>query len=310
MKKLFSLFLLTVPCLSMNAQTGTYSELNFPNHYTNRITTGIWTANNRSGFIYESSGSINFGLNGNRLSGFRFRWLAHDNGNIDYSVDTDQLMQLDNSGKLNVKNSVVAPNGVFGDIADNTYSKLVINGPNIPANEGGKRDLSYEFYAAGKAIVRAYRGGSWDTYLQFLTSAYSNTGGEPVVRMHISGDGNVGIGTTAPQAKLAVAGDVFAKKVKVTQIGWPDYVFDASYELPSLQELAEYIKAAGHLPGVPQATAIEKDGLDVGEMQKIQMEKIEELTLYMIALKKENDLLKARMAELEKLTQASIGSKP
>lgn len=85
-------------------------------------------------------------------------------------------------------------------------------------------------------------------------------------------------------------------------------VFDAQYELPSLEELDTYVKSAHHLPGVPSAAVVEKEGLDLGEMQKIQMQKIEELTLYMIAMKAENDLLKKRMAELEKII--SHHSKP
>lgn len=294
MKKLILLLLLIALHVSLKAQVDTFSTLRFLNTYTNTITTGVWSGNYRSGFVHETNGSINFGLNGNKASGFRFRWLAHDNGDVDYGSDTDLLMQLSNTGDL-----VVMNNGVFGNVTANSFSKLVIRGANAPANENGKRDLSYEFVSAGKAIVRAYRGASWDTYLQFMTSPYSNLGGEPSVRMHITGDGNVGIGTTTPQAKLAVAGDVFAKKVKVTQNGWPDYVFNDHYELPSLQEVSAYIQTAHHLPGVPSAAIIEKDGLDLGEMQKIQMQKIEELTLYMIALKQENDLLKSRMADME-----------
>ncbi|MDP4209182.1 MAG: hypothetical protein Q8928_10250, partial [Bacteroidota bacterium] len=98
----------------------------------------------------------------------------------------------------------VIGNTSLGDYTDNTYSNLTIKGPNSPTNANSKRDISFEFAAAGKAQIRSYRGGSWDTYLQFLTSSSGNTGGEPSVRLHINGDGNVGIGTDNPQSKFHI----------------------------------------------------------------------------------------------------------
>lgn len=110
--------------------------------------------------------------------------------------------------------------------------------------------------------------------------------------------GSVEVGSTSTVATLRVNGDITARRLKVTQTGWPDYVFAANYELPSLQEINSYIKANHHLPNVPAAAEIEKSGLDVGDMQKTMMQKIEELTLHMIRLDEENRQLKA---ELEKL---------
>jgi hypothetical protein len=73
---------------------------------------------------------------------------------------------------------------------------------------------------------------------------------------------------------------------------WADYVFEDNYELRSLPELAEYVKENKHLPGIESAGEIESSGLSVGDMQKKQMEKIEELTLYIIQQDK-------RITELE-----------
>ncbi|WP_346319794.1 hypothetical protein [Chitinophaga sp. YIM B06452] len=299
MKKIILLVLQSVVSIALFAQTGTYSTINFPNTYTNTLTTGMWSGNFRSGFIEQSNGSLNYGIYGPKPNGFRFRWLAGDNTAIDYSVDTDQIMSLDNSGLLNIRNAIIVPNAIFGHNANDSYSKIVLRGPNSPVGPNSKRDLSFEFVSAGKAYVRAYRGNSWDTYLQLMTSASTNTGGEPSVRMHIAGNGYVGIGTETPQSLLAVNGEITAKKVKVTQTGWPDYVFNREFSLPSLEEVNTFIKLNHHLPNVPPAQEIEKNGLDIGEMQKIQMQKIEELTLYMIGLKQENELLKQKIAALE-----------
>ncbi|CAL1519022.1 hypothetical protein [Chitinophaga sp. MM2321] len=73
----------------------------------------------------------------------------------------------------------------------------------------------------------------------------------------------------------------------MTQTGWPDYVFHPDYELPSLQYVERFIREHRHLPGVASEKEILKDGLDLGEMNKTLLQKIEELTLYVIDLKKE-----------------------
>lgn len=104
--------------------------------------------------------------------------------------------------------------------------------------------------------------------------------------------GNVGIGTMVPMAKLAVDGDIFARKIKVTQSNWPDYVFHADYKLPTIAELENYILLHQHLPDIPSAKEIENDHLDLGEMDKKLLQKLEEQTLYIIQLHKELEALR------------------
>lgn len=118
-------------------------------------------------------------------------------------------------------------------------------------------------------------------------------------QMVIKNNGNVGIGTSNPTFKLAVNGTIRAKEIRV-ETNWADYVFAPEYQLRSLEEVAAFIQANQHLPEIPAASEIQANGLDVAATTTKMMAKIEELTLYLIDLKKENDALKVRVQALEK----------
>lgn len=107
--------------------------------------------------------------------------------------------------------------------------------------------------------------------------------------------GNVMIGTHTPAAGyiLSVDGKGMFEEIKVqTSSNWPDYVFDENYKLPSLYALELSIKTYKHLPGMPSSEKVHKEGILVGDMQTKMVEKIEELTLYIISLQKQIDELK------------------
>ncbi|WP_440066368.1 hypothetical protein [Tenacibaculum discolor] len=122
--------------------------------------------------------------------------------------------------------------------------------------------------------------------------------------------GNVGIGTNhIPTGyKLAIAGKTITEEVKVQlQSNWPDYVFSKEYQLPTLQEVEQHIYKKGHLQNIPSAKEVAKDGgIELGEMNRKLLEKIEELTLYTIQQEKSiNELkkiVKQQSKQLESLT--------
>lgn len=115
--------------------------------------------------------------------------------------------------------------------------------------------------------------------------------------------GYVGIGTSSPQSLLAVAGVVTAKGVTVTTTGWPDFVFAQGYALPSLDSVAAYTQRYSHLPGVPSASDVARDGQDLGAMNKVLLQKVEELTRYAIEAERHARAQDSVIAEL----QAQVG---
>jgi len=116
----------------------------------------------------------------------------------------------------------------------------------------------------------------------------------------VNTNGNVDIRSTNPQSILAVNGTITAKEVKVNTSGWPDFVFQDSYKLIPLSKLEQSIRENKHLAGIPTAKEVAENGVSLGEMQAKLLQKIEELTLYTIELKKENELFENRLSALEK----------
>ncbi|TCC87306.1 hypothetical protein EZ428_21645 [Pedobacter frigiditerrae] len=108
--------------------------------------------------------------------------------------------------------------------------------------------------------------------------------------------GNVGIGTTNPTEKLSVNGKIRAKEIKIepNPATWPDYVFEADYKVGTLEELERYITTHKHLPEIPSAKEVESNGLELGEMNRLLLKKVEELTLYLI--QKDKELVETRKA--------------
>ncbi|RPH32184.1 MAG: hypothetical protein EHM93_10210 [Bacteroidales bacterium] len=116
----------------------------------------------------------------------------------------------------------------------------------------------------------------------------------------IKKNGNVGIGTTNPLYKLAVEGTIAAREVKVTAESWADFVFRPTYKLRTLGEVEQFIKTNSHLPEIPSAAEVKENGVSLGEMNAKLLQKVEELTLYMIELQKQVDELKAQQNTIKK----------
>jgi len=111
--------------------------------------------------------------------------------------------------------------------------------------------------------------------------------------------GNVGIGTTTPTEKLAVNGVIRAKEIKLELTNWPNYVFGDNYDLRSLNEVEKFIKTNKHLPGMPDQKQVGEEGVNLGEMNRKLLEKVEELTLHLISEQKARLAMEQKIASLQ-----------
>ncbi|HXC04612.1 MAG TPA: hypothetical protein VNZ86_07650, partial [Bacteroidia bacterium] len=97
--------------------------------------------------------------------------------------------------------------------------------------------------------------------------------------------------TTGPHtdAILTVSGKMVAQSCYIRMLDWADYVFASNYKLPNLMEVEKYYKLNSHLPEVPSEKEIKEKGVDVGEMNKVLLKKVEELTIYLVEQQKQID---------------------
>lgn len=208
------------------------------------------------------------------------------NGFIMLGPGNTTSLLLDNN-EIMVRNT----NTTAGTLAlQNDGGELTV-GARTTINKGGEAlklngaDPSINFYQNG-------------VFKSFVTQ--SNDGlyvGVNNGNLRLDATGQVAIGGVVPAAsayKLTVTGKIICEelKVKLVSSGWPDYVFDKKYKLKSLSDVEKFIIKNNHLPNIPSAVEVEKNGIEVGDMQKKMMEKIEELTLYIISLQKQVDVLK------------------
>ena len=222
-----------------------------------------------------------------------------------------------NAGNRTGAGIAIADDGGFFDWNDNyiTYEPLNDNGLGLRISNSnltvdnnvaigttsprGKLDVwGGSLYVTGADIQGTFVAGAQAGIAYMGCNAFNNG-------IAIMPNGYVGIGTNDTKGyRFAVNGDAIFTKVKVKPYPWADYVFHASYKLRPLNEVEQYIKQHHHLPEVPSAAAVEKDGLDVGDNQAMLLKKIEELTLYVIEQnKKLEEQNKKQQVQNEKLQE-------
>lgn len=204
------------------------------------------------------------------------RMFIHPNGNIGIGTTAPERKLHITGGEM----ILAAPSGtnsvIFTGIGASELNRYLalINSPGLSSASGLK--------AGGILVADQYN--------------YADPGKNDLIVK-----GRIGIGTANPGSfKLAVEGKIGAREINVTVSNpWPDYVFETDYQLMPLSELGRYINERKHLPEVPTAEEIMESGIDVGQMNTILLKKIEELTLYILELKKENAIQDKKLEELQ-----------
>lgn len=175
---------------------------------------------------------------------------------------------------------------------------------NIPCFTGLDGSILYE----APAWEASTDGGMFLLQRQCTREVRLGVGVKPTARFHILNSSTTlplliekKLPNNQPNYKLLQLdhnGLLSAREVKVDLTAWPDYVFKKEYELMPLKQVDNFIRTNGHLPNVPKAETIETEGLNLGEMNKLLMQKVEELTLYLIEQQK---LIEAQQKRIEAL---------
>lgn len=242
--------------------------------------------------------SYNLGNTNNNYTWFKLGNLGLPQGGADAEMriisgngfNASRTQQGEAVIRFRTSNGSSQDNGFFGSgsFYNTGRTKIVSNVRIIQVSQS-----SWDIYA----VLPSYTGygsvlnltsiqGTWTTSFVQATPPENLVGStlkeESVIQSDTYFYANVGIGTLSPQEKLSVNGKIRAQEVKVESQNWPDYVFKKEYLLPSLSEIENYIQKNGHLSEVPSALEVEKNGIALGEMNKILLKKIEELTIYLI----------------------------
>jgi len=248
-----------------------------------------------SGTISGTAGNIN----GNTFYGYRA-------GNILYRISTQNTYIGHQSGENNFRGSSNTFIGYkSGNLSSNTFENTFI-GINSGLNSMGSRNIFIGSSAGSSQTT--------DNDKLFIENSSSTTpliwGDFALDQLKLNGKVGIGNGfanfpTTAGSVNVSnynlfVKGGILTEEVRVNlQSNWADYVFSTDYKLKTLEEVENYINKNGHLENVPSAKKVKEEGIELGEMVKIQQEKIEELTLYLIQQNKEIKELRENLKSLK-----------
>lgn len=145
---------------------------------------------------------------------------------------------------------------------------------------------------------------NWNAQTRFDNNGDVTFSRDIIIKQHLLVGNVTSTGNCPPGIStltMAVGGRLGARGIFVVAPAecWPDYVFARAYRLPPLREVAQFVAANHHLPEMPSAAAVQAEGLDLGRMDALLLKKVQELTLYLLELKQENEALRARVSKLE-----------
>ncbi|WDF60807.1 hypothetical protein PQ462_05455 [Flavobacterium sp. KACC 22758] len=279
---------------------GVQLKANFPGY------TGGW---GRAYFITNESGSQSFFTFGS--TGFVTNGIANVSSSFIGKDLTTRYMTFLPNGNIGI--GTENPQYVFqiGNYNNNSNYKLSIPGAynfeEIRLGQYGNGRTGLEMITHTNLTnsfgVRLYAGTDTGTNGLLIQTADPVDSEQKLVyttKLSIGINGNVGIGTPNASSKLTVAGNIASREVKVSVDAGADFVFENNYDLPSLESVDKFIKENKHLPEIASAKEMQKDGINLSEMNIKLLQKIEELTLYVIEMKKESEKQNDKILALEK----------
>ncbi|MEO7265451.1 MAG: hypothetical protein ABIW38_11080 [Ferruginibacter sp.] len=217
---------------------------------------------------------------------------SSNNGYLMLGPGSSTNMVIDN-------NEIVARNGFTGT------STLYLQNNGGDLSVGAKTTINTNAEAlkinGTNSYLAFYEGNVYKSLMGYIGGDFRFDAGGSEIKLigqnirltpNIAGQVSIGIPVAAASGyKLTVDGKMICEEVKVKlRSAWPDYVFDETHQLMPIEKLSQFIQSNKHLPNIPAAATVEKDGIELGDMQKRMMEKIEELTLYII---EQNNRIKA-----------------
>ncbi len=222
-------------------------------------------------------------------------WIGSFQGVYSAMIGTKTNHSLHFFTNTPISRVTLATNGNFGIGTQTPTEKLTVQTTNNSDGISHKGD--------GDNVLKTRMGGTSagiGTFSNTHMRIFCNSRSDLFIS---SATGNVGIGTeNFGPYKLAVLGKIRSNEI-VVENGWADYVFNENYQLLPLEQVEEFIQKNKHLPNIPSAKEVSENGLNLGDTQKRMMEKIEELTLYIIEMKKEITSLTNQVTAVKKLNQ-------
>lgn len=272
-------------------------------------------SNDGLGWLHADIASYAFGSN----TGFLGFKVPYNN-----SFGTGYDMIINHSGYVGI--GTMAPTAIV-QIERNSDSKSNMLSLVHKSSSGLLHsEWTFQQHTNGNLLINGSRG-SWifekesDTYDNMISFVHKSSSGSVHsiwdFQQHTNGNlvlfnadhkslflntgGSLGIGTTSTGShRLAVEGSIGAREIKVEASGWSDFVFYEGYDLPPLEEIEKHIAEKGHLPEIPSEAEVTENGIYLGEMNAKLLQKIEELTLYLIEQNKELKAANQRINELRK----------
>ncbi|CAD5265027.1 MULTISPECIES: hypothetical protein [unclassified Imperialibacter] len=254
------------------------------NSGSNDFTGLIHRSNGELGFIAGASGSSPFEWTNVDFENTFQRMTIHSSGNI-------SIGKMSASERLDVAGNIKSSGKLMADGEVNSASFDSNGGAIIIKPQGGPSE-------GGELVLKgAPTKNDWlfDNFLGTARFHHDN-----VEYLTITSDGKVGIGDPLPTDKLKVVGAVRADTYYSSTTTYADFVFQDSYKLTPLSDVETFIKRNRHLPEIPTEAEVMKDGLNLTEMNVKLLQKVEELTLYLIEQNKQIAEQKARMDGMEK----------